>query len=441
MHAFLRYFFLALVTSVLFWWAGGLEGLPAHVLRALVLSASALLAARWTSAPWGDLGKAARRVLDGDFAARLDDVGGSMPEKPAQAFNKMAEHLARSLQLSREREDRMAAVLSASDRAVLLLDREGGVSLFSPATTRLFPKFNPESGVASLSLQGLAQLAEEAVATERRLVRVIEEGERGRGRVFSAQAVPLARGELVLNLGEITEDFRLERVKADLVANVSHELRTPLTAASGLVDALGDPDLAAEKRSHFQERLEFQVHRMQSLVDDLLSLSRLESPKAIRRSETVGLREIVEDVARLLRPLADQASVKVETDCPADLSLRTDPLLIELALRNLVENGIRYNRAGGSVTLTGSRTGSEVAITVKDTGEGIPGAHLPRIFERFYRVDPHRSREKGGTGLGLAITKHAVEDLGGDISVESSVGVGTVFVIRLPDEKGDQVIG
>lgn len=439
MGGFPRYFALALVTSLLFWWAGGLEGLPAQLLRALVLSASALMAAHWYTTPWADLGKASRRIVGGDFAARLDDVRGSIPEQPARAFNEMADHLARSLKLSREREDRMAAVLAASDRAVLLLDREGGVSLFSPATTRLFPQFNPQSGVASLSLQGLAKLVEDALAAEKPLRKVIEEGERGRGRVFSAQVVPLAQGELVLNLGEITEDFRLERVKADLVANVSHELRTPLTAASGLAEALGDPGLTAERRSHFQERLEFQIRRMQALVDDLLSLSRLESSQTVSHAEPVVLSALFEEVGGQLRSLADQASVRVEIVCPDGLSLRTDPSLLQMALRNLVENGIRYNRPAGSVTLEGSRTDGVVTITVRDTGEGIPGAHLPRIFERFYRVDPHRSREKGGTGLGLAIAKHAVGDLGGQISVESSVGVGSLFTIRIPERQGTEI--
>jgi two-component system phosphate regulon sensor histidine kinase PhoR len=286
----------------------------------------------------------------------------------------------------------------------------------------------------------LGPLAEEAIASGQPVVRVIEEGERGRGRIFSAQVVPLAKGELVLYLGEVTEDHRLERVKADLVANVSHELRTPLTATSGLVEALGDPGLTSEKRAHFQERLEFQVHRMQALVDDLLSLSRLESGQAQRTAEPVALGKLFEDVVRQLRPLAEQGSINLETVCPADLSLKTDPFLMEIALRNLVENGIRYNHRGGSVILSGTKAQGQTVITVRDTGEGIPGGHLPRIFERFYRVDPHRSREKGGTGLGLAITKHAVVNLGGEIAVESTVGVGSMFTIGMPDEKGDPVI-
>jgi len=440
MQTFPRYLLLVLGTSWLFWWAGGLEGLPALALRALILSASALLAVRWHATPWRDLDTAARRVLEGDFSARLDDVRGSIPEGPARTFNEMAEHLATALKLSREREDRVTAVLAASDRAVLLLDGAGAVSLFSPATARLFPKFRPETGLASLSLPGLGQLAEEALASGQPVLRVLEEGERGRGRAFAAQVVPLAKGEIVLYLGEVTEDHRLERVKADLVANVSHELRTPLTATWGLVESLGDPGLTAERRSHFQERLEFQVHRMQALVDDLLSLSRLESGPTGRQNESVSLSRLFGDVVRQLQPLAEQGSVKLEMDCPADLSLKTDPFLLEIALRNLVENGIRYNRSGGGVTLGASESGGKTFISVKDTGEGIPGTHLPRIFERFYRVDPHRSREKGGTGLGLAITKHAVVNLGGEISVESTVGVGSVFTIRIPHEKGDQAI-
>jgi two-component system phosphate regulon sensor histidine kinase PhoR len=440
MPTFPRYLLLALGTSWIFWWAGGLDGFPAQAFRALVLSASALLAVRWHSAPWKQLDTAARRVLEGDFSARLDDVRGSIPEGPARTFNEMAEHLADALKLSREREDRVTAVLAASDRAVLLLDGAGAVSLFSPATARLFPKFRPEAGLASLSLPGLSQLAEEVIASGQPVLRVLEEGERGRGRAFAAQVVPLAKGAIVLYLGEVTEDHRLERVKADLVANVSHELRTPLTATSGLVESLGDPGLTAEKRSHFQERLEFQVRRMQALVDDLLSLSRLESGPAGRPPEPVALGRLLGDVIRQLQPLADQGSVKLEMDCPEDLSLGTDPFLLETALRNLVENGIRYNRSGGSVTLAAFRTGGRTVIRVEDTGEGIPGTHLPRIFERFYRVDPHRSREKGGTGLGLAITKHAVVNLGGEITVESTVGMGSVFAIKLPDEVGDQVV-
>ncbi len=171
---------------------------------------------------------------------------------------------------------------------------------------------------------------------------------------------------------------------------------------------------------------------MQSLVDDLLSLSRLESGQAPLRLEEVDLRRLCEDLLGQLKPAAEAAAVGLELDVPPGLRLRTDPLLLEVALRNIAENAIRYNKPGGRVTIRGAEEGSSVVVKVQDTGEGIPGTHLPRIFERFYRVDPHRSREKGGTGLGLSIVKHAVNRLGGDVSVESTVGVGSTFSITLP---------
>ena len=432
MSTFTKYALLLLATSLVFWWAGGLEGAGAWGIRLLVVATAGMLAVHWASVPFRDLERATRRVLGGDFTARLDDVSGGELAIPARAFNEMAESLAKSQELSREREERVAAVLAASDRAILLLDREGAVVLSSPATLKLFPKFRPESGLASLSLPGLPQLCEEVRSSGAPLSRVLEEGERGMGRIFSAQATPLAPDRLVLYLSDATQEHRLERVKADLVANVSHELRTPLAAMSSLAEALSDPGLSADKRTHFQERLEFQVHRMQSLVDDLLSLSRLESGQAPLRLEEVNLHRLCEDLLGQLKPAAESAAVALDLDVPSGLSIRTDPLLLELALRNIADNAIRYNRPGGRVAIRATGAGGPVAIRVQDTGEGIPGTHLPRIFERFYRVDPHRSREKGGTGLGLSIVKHAVNRLGGDVSVESTIGVGSTFSITLP---------
>ena len=438
MSSFTKYALLLLATSLVFWWAGGLEGAGAWGLRLLVVATAGMLAVHWASVPFRDLERATRRVLGGDFTARLDDVSGGELAIPARAFNEMAESLAKSQDLSREREERVAAVLAASDRAILLLDREGAVVLSSPATLKLFPKFRPESGLASLSLPGLPQLCEEVRSSGAPLSRVLEEGERGMGRIFSAQATPLAPDRLVLYLSDATQEYRLERVKADLVANVSHELRTPLAAMSSLAEALSDPGLSEDKRTHFQERLEFQVHRMQSLVDDLLSLSRLESGQAPLRLEEVDLHRLCEDLVGQLRPAAEAAAVTLEVEVPSGLHLRTDPLLLEVALRNIAENAIRYNKPGGRVTIRATGAGGPVAIRVQDTGEGIPGTHLPRIFERFYRVDPHRSREKGGTGLGLSIVKHAVNRLGGDVSVESTIGVGSTFSITLPGtERGN----
>jgi two-component system phosphate regulon sensor histidine kinase PhoR len=432
-----RFIFLLLSVSVLFAWAGGLEGPVAWLIRGLVLVAGAALTVHWVVVPWRELQAAVDRILNGDFSARLDDVDADVLSGPARSFNAMAEHLAQSLELAKQREDRLMAILSASDRGILVINREGEVTLASPVTQLLFPKFRPDAGLASLGLPGISQLAEEVFSEGLKKGKVLEEGERGRARVFAVQVAPLGREGVVIYIREVTSETRLERVKADLVANVSHELRTPLTALGVLSETLADEDLPEERRAHFLRRLELQIRRMQALVDDLLSLSRLESSQIQPLAEPVHLKDLCEEMTQALHPLAQEAAVALETRCPDDLWVLTDRVFLETALRNLIENAIRYNRPKGSVFLEVEGGPDSVRLAVRDTGEGIPGAHLGRIFERFYRVDPHRSREKGGTGLGLAIVKHAVSKLGGEVEVSSTVGVGSTFTITLPLRHAD----
>ena len=427
-----RFVILLLLACFLFTWGGGLEGPVLWLLRGLIVLGAAAVGVRWILQPWMELEASVERVLAGDFRARLDDMRGGTMGSAARAFNAMAEHLASVLGVAREREERLMAILAASDRGILLLDRSGEVILSSPVTERLFPKFSAKAGLPSLGLPSVSQLVEETFADEEPKQRLVEEGERGQGRVFAAQAALVGNGQAVLYLRDVTSEAKLERVKADLVANVSHELRTPLTALGALSETLSDPELPQEQRLHFSQRLGHQVRRMQSIVDDLLSLSRLESSQHQPPPEPVDLRGLVGDIFVALRPLAQEASVTLEMDCSIEGPILSDRGLLETVLKNLLENAIRYNRPGGKVVLAARAGDGALILSVRDTGEGIPPQHVGRIFERFYRVDPHRSREKGGTGLGLSIVKHGVSRLGGEISVESTVGVGTTFTLRMP---------
>lgn len=432
MHLLKRFVILILAACSLFAWGGGLEGHLLWLLRALVVLGAGAICLRWVVQPWLELEAAVERVLAGDYRARLDDMSGGPLGSSARAFNTMAEHLATTLGLAREREERLLAILAASDRGILLLGRDGGVILSSPVTQVLFPKFSATAGLASLGLPAVSQLVEEAFADAQPKRRLVEEGERGQGRIFSAQAAPVGNGQMVLYLRDVTAEAQLERVKADLVANVSHELRTPLAALGALAETLSDPDLPQDQRLHFLSRVGHQVRRMQALVDDLLSLSRLESSQPQPAPEQVELKELAGELFSALRPLAEEASVSLEADCSLVTPVLADREILEVVLKNLLENAIRYNRPGGKVVFSARPADGAVLLAVRDTGEGIPPQHVSRIFERFYRVDPHRSREKGGTGLGLSIVKHGVGRLGGEISVESTVGVGSTFTIRLP---------
>jgi signal transduction histidine kinase/HAMP domain-containing protein len=427
-----RFLLLFAATAALSVWALGLDGTPAWLFRGFVVLAFGALATYWAVSPWREMRRAARRVQEEDYSARLDDVTPGDLREAAGAFNAMAERLAELKRLSQEREGRFNAILSASERAVLLMDREGKILLSSPATPKLFPRFREDAMLAPLGLPGLSQLVEESIEKREGRTATLSESEAGRGRVFDVRTVPLEDGSTVVILDEMTTQARLDKVKADLVANVSHELRTPLAAMAALLETLEARDLTADQRTHFEARLRSQHGRMQALVEDLLSLSRLEGRQVTVRPESVELGSLVQELFASIAPLAAAAQVSLQAEIPAGLRAQTDRNLLEMALKNLVDNGIRYNRKEGSVTVRADAANGELLLDVTDTGEGIPAPHLDRIFERFYRVEPHRSREKGGTGLGLSIVKHTVMQLGGQISVQSAVGSGTRFRIRLP---------
>jgi two-component system, OmpR family, phosphate regulon sensor histidine kinase PhoR len=427
-----RYSLLFLGVGALFLWAGALEGWAAWAVRLGAVALGAGLATWWTLRPWRHLTGAIGRIQGDDYGARLDDVTPGDLRKPATAFNAMADGLETLRRLAEERERRFQAVLAAGGRAIILMDREGRILLSGPATPKLFPRFRDDAMLTSLGLPGLSQLVEEALADRQAREATFSESELGRGRVFWTKIVPLDDGSVVVILDEVTTQARLDQLKADLVANVSHELRTPLTAMSALLETLEDPGLTPDQKADFEARLRRQLARMEALVEDLLSLSRLEGHQVALRREPVALGSIVQEVFSVLAPLAASGEVTLRAAIPERLEVATDRSLLEMVIKNLVDNGIRYNRRGGSVTVEAVVRGEKVAIAVSDTGEGIPEPHLDRIFERFYRVDPHRSREKGGTGLGLAIVKHGVAQLGGQVTVDSTVGVGTTFRVELP---------
>jgi len=430
-----RYLVLFMICALLSVWSLGLDGAGVWLFRFAVVAACSALAGYWAVQPWREMTRAARRVQQEDYSARLDDVTPGDLKEAAAAFNAMVERLSELKRLYEEREGRFGAILSASERAILLMDREGKILLTSPATPQLFSRFREDAMVASLGLPGLSQMVEESLETREPRAATLSESEVGRGRVFDARTVPLDDGGCVVILDEMTTQARLDKVKADLVANVSHELRTPLAAMAALLETLEATDITRDQRRHFEERLRRQLDRMRALVEDLLSLSRLEGRHVEIMKERVDLEALVQDLCASMAPLASAASVALLSEIPQGLALEVDRSLLELILKNLVDNGIRYNHEDGTVTIRAIAGDGELLLDVVDTGEGIPAPHLDRIFERFYRVEPHRSREKGGTGLGLAIVKHAAAQLGGKVTVESTLGKGTLFRLRLPLEK------
>ena len=254
-------------------------------------------------------------------------------------------------------------------------------------------------------------------------------------RSFEVQVAPLAgdpqRGAIAM-LYDITELERLERVRRDFVANVSHELRTPLAAVCGYAETLldGALDDSANGRK-FVEIILAKARQLNNIATDLLILSSLESGKP-PTAEPVSLRQSLESALRTVEPTARARQVALICDKTDDLNVLGYDVRLEQVFVNLLDNAVKFNRLGGEVRVEIERSGENAVVRVQDTGTGIPSRDLPRIFERFYRVDKARSRATGGTGLGLAIVKHAVEQMGGSVTVESDFGRGSTFTVTLP---------
>jgi two-component system phosphate regulon sensor histidine kinase PhoR len=222
-------------------------------------------------------------------------------------------------------------------------------------------------------------------------------------------------------------------MRRDFVANVSHEFKTPLTSIRGYAEtllsgALSDPKNAAD----FIRIIERNAKNLETLVTDLLMLARLEAELPVAM-EPINLKSVIDEQLASRQSTIAERQITVSNDCTSD-EVRSDRTRLSAAVSNLIDNAIYYNRPKGKIRITGGTTNGFFQISIADTGQGIPSEELPRIFERFYRVDKARSRETGRTGLGLSIVKHAIESLGGSITVTSRIGTGSTFTIKLPKE-------
>lgn len=263
----------------------------------------------------------------------------------------------------------------------------------------------------------------------------LEQNMRGKRR-FDVHVAPIELDGIDHAIGffyETTQIDRLETIRQEFLSNISHELRTPLTSIIAFVETLEDGGIDdVENNRRFLDVIRRNAERMRTLIADILELSLIESGRVSVDIRETRIHSAVQDVLTALSAKARERDITLENKVPEDASVLADPVRIEQMLTNLVDNAIKFNRRGGSVTVTSEQTDGRNLISVIDTGEGILPEHAERIFERFYRADRARSREVGGTGLGLAIVKHLARLQGGEVSMTSSLGSGTTFRIELP---------
>jgi len=413
--------------------------LRASAIAALIALLIAYFAARGFTARIRRIQGYASELVNADYsgtlAAEADDELGSV----ARSLRVMAEHFRKMLELLARESSRREAILSSMVEGVIAVDRDLRITFYNDAFGRAVHARTPaREGLSMLqvvrdpALRGLLSrvISGQTPCAER--ISLLNTD----GRVFDVQAAPLKEAGgpgAIATLHDITELERLERVRKDFVANLSHELRTPLAAIQGYTETLLDGALDdPENNRKFLEIIEAHRERLSNLAADLLTLSEIEGEKTPAPAERVSLVELAENALQTVTAQAKERHIRAFLGETEEAYISGPKSRLERALSNLLLNGINYNHPGGEVRLDIRRIGATTRISVTDNGIGIASQDIPRIFERFYRVDKARSRQTGGTGLGLSIVRNTVERAGGTVTVDSQLGVGSVFTLVFP---------
>ena len=388
--------------------------------------------------------KFSEKVAHGNLDARVKEVATDELGSLAESLNATADELQGTIDALREEKNRVAAILEGMRAGVIAIDSEGRITLMNPVLGRILQVDLKESlskkvieVVRNAELKGIL----DRVLADKKEATAVVDMALGTRRSFEVVAVPLgeaglASGGVVAVLHDITRLKELENIRKDFVANVSHELRTPLTSIRGFAETLLDGALEDKNNNRrFVEIIKSHALRLSDLTMDLLTLATLESESFQLKPERIDLPALVHEVLESFRPVALIKRHELEAVIEAGLPpVKADRDRIRQVLINLLDNAAKFTHEEGKISLevrlNTERTGVE--LHVKDRGIGIPASDLPRIFERFYRVDKARSREQGGTGLGLAIVKHIVEAHRGLVSVESTMNQGSDFCVTLP---------
>lgn len=410
---------------------------------ALVSALISLGLARHIARPLREMMAGVQQYAEGRFEHRLALPNTTELAELAAAMNVMAAQLRERVRTVDRQRSELDAVLSSMAEGVLAVDDKECVISLNRAAADLFGAHmdvargrdireivrNPKIHECVRRMLAEGEPFEENVVlggAEERHLRVSVTGLRGeQGR----------RIGVLLVLQDITQLHRLERARSDFVANVSHEIRTPITSIKGYAETLvNEPQDDPERVRHFIEVIARQADRLAALVDDILSLAALERSETAQDAvlEPMTLRPVIEASIQTCTPKAASKNVRLVAACDEDIEVVAHAALLEEAIVNLIDNAAKYSRPDGEVRIEAARSAGTIEIRVRDSGAGIASEHLPRIFERFYRVDRARSRKLGGTGLGLAIVKHIVALHHGSVTVESVLGKGSCFTIHLP---------
>ncbi len=396
----------------------------------------AVLIANRTTQPLAKLTKAVEKLAAGELNASPLKAAADETGKLTIAFNSMAARLSTQIDdLQRER-GKLAAVLQQMSDGVFIIDSSGIIQLINPAAEKMFG-LNSDQAISKSAVQALRQhqaieLWQKCVSSGATEITDFETNHKVQVHGFATPLDPSLPGSILLLFQDLTRQRLIENMRRDFISNVSHELRTPLASLKAITETLQDGALEdREAARKFLNQMEGEIDSLSLMVSELLELSRIESGRVPLQIQPVSPLEIINQAVERLRLQSDRAELNLVIECPDSLpEVEADASRTQQVVVNILHNAIKFTPPGGQVTIGAAQKGRIIEFYVRDTGIGISQDDLPRIFERFYKVD--RARSSSGTGLGLAIARHLVEAQGGIIWVDSSLNKGSTFTFTLP---------
>ena len=413
------------------------------LLIALFAAGVSLFISKRISKPIEEMKKGAEQFARGDLAYRMPAPDTEEMRGLAEALNQMAAQLNDRIKTAIKQRNELEAVLSSMEEGVIAVDLDEIIISINQSAASMFK--SRSSDLEQRSIQEVIRNSE----LQKIIKKAISSGEHSEGDVvlyqdkeiiLNVQTTSLLdEGEnfigILAVLNDVTQLRHLENMRKEFVSNVSHEIKTPLTAIKGFVETLSQGAMEnPDEAKRFLNIIEKHANRLVALIEDLMHLSVIEQKDKSKRIKLKrgNIRSVIKTAIQVCQAKAESKKIKVNLICHENISTKIDTQLLEQAVVNLLDNAIKYSEEGGLVQIEVITTDTEVCISFKDYGIGIPKEHFPRLFERFYRVDKARSRKLGGTGLGLAIVKHIIQTHGGYVTVESNPGEGSNFVIHLP---------
>lgn len=399
----------------------------------LVVLASTIIILRLSGfllEPIEELSFATDRIARGELSRRVELKQDEELARLSRNFNNMAERLETTIVESLEKQNRLEAILKSMDSGVIALDNNGNIIMMNPFSKQLFSVRGDTLGMNIGNLPNLSSVYEYLCSDEKVASIRTPEGKDLKMKKADILGERMNKVGVVIVIQDITDIKRLENLRSQFVANVSHELKTPLTSIKGFSETLRYVN-DEKTRIKFLDIINEEAERLTRLINDILSLSSLEQNREIKVEEIDTVEE-TRRICDMLHQMAVAKSIELTLTASGNPILMGDRDNFNQMVINLVDNAIKYTEPNGKVKVRIEKSGGNLILSVKDTGIGIPEEHIPRLFERFYRVDKSRDRAKGGTGLGLAIVKHIVLSMKGEIKVESEIGRGTTFTVSIP---------